>query len=199
MKTKNQKGFTLLELLVVLAIITLIFSLILASTSTARKKARDSRRVSDFSEFVKALEMFYNKYGVYPCGDNYNAAENIFDDSSRSCPFLDGESYSGMNPPTSCSTFHSDTPCGNPEYGLYRAGFLSVFQPRDPISNSSYDYEYTVAPDRQKYLLQARLEATPNRMQNDGGLCNNRYEFGPGLGDLVLTRITFNFFNIPCN
>jgi len=200
MKTKNHKGFTLIELLVVLAIITLIFSLILASMSTARKKARDSQRVQDFAEFRKALELYYNQFGMYPCGDS-SIGPTYYIDSSGSCPFLDGESYSGMNPPTSCSTFHSDIlSCGYPEFGISRAGFYSQHYQKDPLESwPSYSYIYTVNIDRSAYLLQTRLEANPDRMQKDGGLCNNRYEFGPGLGDSNLTRESEAWFTGSCN
>ncbi|MBU1159729.1 prepilin-type N-terminal cleavage/methylation domain-containing protein [Patescibacteria group bacterium] len=191
-KSAKNKGFTLIELLVVLAIITLIFSLILASMSTARKKARDSQRVQDFAQFSKALELYYNQYGMYPCGDSfasagtpgYHPTEAIYRDSTGSCPFLNGEDD------TLCSVPHpdiSDPPgCVLPNTGIYTNGFYSIVWPKDPINSLSIRYLYTARLDRQSYLLRATLEADTNLMQKDGGLCSNYYEYGPGLGDPIL-------------
>lgn len=63
---KNKKGFTLIELLVVISIISLLTSIILASITDARKKARDSRRIQDLRQIVIALELYRDKNGHYP-------------------------------------------------------------------------------------------------------------------------------------
>ncbi len=61
----NQKGFTLIELLVVIAIIGLLSSVVLASMNTARKKARDVRRMADAKSMQTALEMYYSAGNTY--------------------------------------------------------------------------------------------------------------------------------------
>ncbi|MBU1159821.1 type II secretion system GspH family protein [Patescibacteria group bacterium] len=187
MKTKNHKGFTLIELLVVLAIITLIFSLILASMSTARKKARDSTRLQEFSEIRKALELFYNQYGMYPCGDDIidlGGGIIIFDDWSQSCPFIDGTGQTNPKCPVP-----TDIPeCDPPKIGLHSGGYLTSPWLQDPKEVPAYQtYIYRAPRNRQTYLLQTRLEYDTNKMENDGGLCDTRYEFGPGLRDPILT------------
>ncbi len=63
---ESAKGFTLIELLVVIAIIALLSGVILASLTTARMKARDARRVSDFRQITIALELYFDSYGYYP-------------------------------------------------------------------------------------------------------------------------------------
>ncbi len=63
---KVNKGFTLIELLVVIAIIGLLSSVVLASLSAARMKARDSRRLVDMAQITKALEMYFSDKGQYP-------------------------------------------------------------------------------------------------------------------------------------
>ncbi len=65
-RIKVNKGFTLIELLVVIAIIGLLSSVVLASLSTARGKARDARRLSDILEVQKAIEMYFIDKGAYP-------------------------------------------------------------------------------------------------------------------------------------
>ena len=63
---KDNVGFTLIELLVVIAIIGVLASTVLASLNTARGKARDARRINDFNQIRLALELYYDKYNVYP-------------------------------------------------------------------------------------------------------------------------------------
>ena len=62
----NKKGFTLVELLVVIAIIGLIAVLAIISLSSARIKARDARRVSDIRQIQTALELYNDDQGTYP-------------------------------------------------------------------------------------------------------------------------------------
>jgi len=64
--TKRNKGFTLIELLVVIAIIGILSSVVLASLNSARKKARDARRVADIKQIQLALEMYFDANKTYP-------------------------------------------------------------------------------------------------------------------------------------
>ncbi|MEN9604343.1 MAG: hypothetical protein RJB39_28 [Candidatus Parcubacteria bacterium] len=54
----NQQGFTLIELLVVIAIIGLLTSIVSASLSTARAKARDAKRQAEVHSIEKALSLY---------------------------------------------------------------------------------------------------------------------------------------------
>lgn len=63
----KQKGFTLLELLVVIGIIGILLSLITVSFSNAQKSGRDSRRRQDLVSIQNAMEQYYSKNSfVYP-------------------------------------------------------------------------------------------------------------------------------------
>lgn len=64
-KTVN-KGFTLIELLVVIAIIGLLSTIVVASLSTVRKKARDTKRVADIKSLQLAMEMYFDSNRQYP-------------------------------------------------------------------------------------------------------------------------------------
>lgn len=85
---KNQLikvGFTLIELLVVIAIIGILASIVLASLNSARKKSRDTRRITDIKQLQVALEFYFDGVGAanYPpstgsctvTGPTYNGLE----------------------------------------------------------------------------------------------------------------------------
>jgi len=62
MKKKFQikKGFTLLEILVVIGIIAILITLGFASYSTVQKKARDAKRQGDLKAAQQTLEQCYS-------------------------------------------------------------------------------------------------------------------------------------------
>jgi prepilin-type N-terminal cleavage/methylation domain-containing protein len=64
---KRKNGFTLFELLVSISIIGILTAVVAFSFSSAQKKARDSRRVTDMNTIQKAAEQYYsaNNY-TYP-------------------------------------------------------------------------------------------------------------------------------------
>lgn len=62
----KKRGFTLIEMLLVVSIIALLASMILVGLGGARAKARDSRRIADLHNIQNALELYYAKYGFYP-------------------------------------------------------------------------------------------------------------------------------------
>jgi len=61
-----KKGFTIIELLVVLAVIALLSGLSLTFFGSSSIKARDARRESDIKEIQKALGLYVTNIGTYP-------------------------------------------------------------------------------------------------------------------------------------
>lgn len=66
---KRVKGFTLVELLVVMAILGILVTLIGANFRSAQIRGRDGQRKSDLKQIANALELFYNDYSFYPDAD----------------------------------------------------------------------------------------------------------------------------------
>jgi len=56
---KRTRGFTLLELLVVIGIIAILVSLAAVAYSAAQKRTRDARRRADLKAVQNALEQYY--------------------------------------------------------------------------------------------------------------------------------------------
>lgn len=63
---KSKKGFTLVELLVVITILAILMTIGIAVYSGVQKNARDLRRKSDLRSIKIALELFYQANGKYP-------------------------------------------------------------------------------------------------------------------------------------
>jgi prepilin-type N-terminal cleavage/methylation domain-containing protein len=65
---KKSRGFTLIEVMVVITIVGLLASVVMAALTDARAKARDTARVQMVKEIQKALELYRNANGGnYPC------------------------------------------------------------------------------------------------------------------------------------
>ncbi|TAN33016.1 prepilin-type N-terminal cleavage/methylation domain-containing protein [Patescibacteria group bacterium] len=65
---KQSKGFSLIELLVVVAIIGLLATLAVVALNGARIKARDGKRLSDLKQIQTALELYQDENNSYPAG-----------------------------------------------------------------------------------------------------------------------------------
>ncbi len=72
-KLRNNKKpfwFTLVELIVVITILVILWTIAFTSLSGFSWGARDSSRVSDLTNLSKALDIVYQKTGSYPTPDN---------------------------------------------------------------------------------------------------------------------------------
>jgi prepilin-type N-terminal cleavage/methylation domain-containing protein len=70
-------GFTLLEMVVVIAIIGILAAVGIGSYAEVREKARDTQRAADLQQLQIAIEAYKDTYGEYPvsgCG----AAATVF-------------------------------------------------------------------------------------------------------------------------
>lgn len=65
----SKKGFTLVELLVVAAIIGLVVLFAAVAVNAARSKQRDATRLSSVRQIQSALEDYFNEYNSYPNGN----------------------------------------------------------------------------------------------------------------------------------
>lgn len=142
-----KKGFTLIELLVVVAIIGLLSSVVLASLNSARVKARDARRMSDLRQINLAIQMYYDKKGVFPVCIPEVYVDNGSTDCLSSAIITEG--------------FMSRLPY-DPTYG------------NDGTAGWGYDYGYN--SDGTHYALRGGFEATPLKQNSDypnGTLCDS--------------------------
>ncbi len=66
---KSKKGFTLIEILVVIAIIGIIGTLSAVAVNSARSKQRDATRLANIRQLMTAFEDYYNENNQYPTGE----------------------------------------------------------------------------------------------------------------------------------
>lgn len=66
MTLSKNKGFTFIELMVVISIIAILLGAGIATYTSANKRSRDARRKSDLEQVRSALEMFRADNGSYP-------------------------------------------------------------------------------------------------------------------------------------
>ncbi len=60
------RGFTIIEVIVVIGIIGILTVIIFPSISNIRSKNRDTERIADISAIQLGLSLYYNKFSSYP-------------------------------------------------------------------------------------------------------------------------------------
>jgi general secretion pathway protein G len=66
MRITYKKGFTIIELLAVAAIIAILSTVVITSLADARAKGRDAKRVSDIKNIELALKLYHADNHQYP-------------------------------------------------------------------------------------------------------------------------------------
>ncbi len=132
-----KKGFTLVELLVVVAIIGLMAGIATVSVNSVRSKARDARRVADIKQIQNALELYYSDSGTYPAA----AVAALGKDAGIAV---------------------SDNGFTNAA-GVGTSVYLNPV-PKDPDSTKAYVYPANAAPTKD-YIIEFTLESGTGTME----------------------------------
>lgn len=66
MRTQKISGFTIVELLIVIVVISILAAITIVAYNGIQTRARTAEKVSDLAAVMKQLEIFYTDKGYYP-------------------------------------------------------------------------------------------------------------------------------------
>ena len=149
-----KKGFTLVELLIVIAIIGILASIALVAFRSSQIRSRDAQRKSDLKQIANSLELLYADYSQYPPS---NVSGQIM-----GCNFSVGGSVA-------CSWGSGSLSDGKTTY-------FKVL-PKDPSGGQTYFYRtVNVGGANQGFQLYAHLENSEDQnclVENGKANCSN--------------------------
>jgi prepilin-type N-terminal cleavage/methylation domain-containing protein len=135
-RSHAQSGFSLIELLVIIAVIGILASIAIYSLSGAQRKARDSERKHNLTLFRTGLSGYYD-------GNNF-----VYPTTAGGAP-VGSLSDAGI---------FSSNPNDNP---IVPEQLSSL--PDTPSSDAQFQYWYDANQDGSEYLLYAQLEGKNNQ------------------------------------
>ncbi len=139
MTLTKQRGFTLIEIVIVMAIAALMILVVFQGVTGAQKSQRDSTRKQEAGRIQSMLETYAsNNNGVYPSsaavGTNGAALTNL--ESNSVAPLASG-----------ASAKYSNAACPS------------------PVTSSTFSIVYTPASNNRSYTLSVCLEGTNGAQQ----------------------------------
>ena len=182
-KSQTKKGFTLLELLIVIAILAVLGAMVIFLLNPAEtlRKARDSQRISDLGTIKTALGLYLTNVaspdlnGTGDCTTNKwssagTSTSGYLYTSEASSSLVDGNGWIPVN----LSALTGGSPISN--------------FPVDPVNTTGTDqiYRYGCSTSPIGFEVDAKLESTElaSSTVKDGGNNSSRYESGMKLNIL---------------
>ncbi len=125
-----KRGFTLIELMVVIAIIGILATIITGSLSSSRAKGNDARRIADIKSIQVSLELYYNDNLMYP--KNIYATSGTAPNNGLAPSYISVVSTdpSGNTTPQTCAT--TPTTAGCYTYQAYAYGASAACTTSNP-------------------------------------------------------------------
>jgi prepilin-type N-terminal cleavage/methylation domain-containing protein len=145
---KSNKGFTIVELLIVIVVIGILALLVITTYSGIQAKARNAKRTSDLKSLQTHIEAFFSQNGYYPSRANMNDGTWL----STNMKSLDQNALSDPSSPS------SKTLASAPAAKVYS------YQPTQSDGTTSCESDDTTCA---KYTLTATYEGSVNGSTTD--------------------------------
>ena|ERR1019366_3769032 len=137
--TKRDKGFTLIEIVIVLAIAALIILVVLQAVGAAQRSNRDSTRKQEVARVVSLLEQYAsNNGGIYPANTAAAWAAIATYDAALSTKY--NHSATASTPSFTANAVPSTGGCPT-------------------VDSSTYEFVYQATTNDRDYSIGACLEA----------------------------------------
>lgn len=140
---KKSRGFTIVEIAVVITIIALLVTAVTVMFIPVQKQSRDKRRASDMTVFLASLEKYYDTYGEYPTDDTLAAkitagqVSGLITQSARSTPPIIGSATTEASLKSQVAP-NTDSNFGDP----LRATVDGIFSSTQLTATTGADFRY---------------------------------------------------------
>jgi len=120
----EPKGFSLIELLIAIAIMAVLMAIVLPNLIGSRERARDAKLKAEMNQLKSALGMYYGDYQRYPAPINVNVPGQW--------------SFFGCGPTgiLECKITPADYPCPNFWFAA-GTGCSTIYMKKPPVPASS--------------------------------------------------------------
>lgn len=141
---KQLKGFTIIEIAVVITVLAVLATITVSAYSIIQRQARDTKRNTDLRVMKSGLEKFYDANGEYPSScpqGEYNTTTQLC--TSRPLAFFIPSSGTPLNSTTTKSTISSIIGVNLDQVGDPKQTTTNILgQAGDLFTNSTYYYLY---------------------------------------------------------
>lgn len=198
MQSKNKKGFTLLELLIVIAILSILGAIVifLLNPTETLKKARDSQRISDLSTIKTALGIYLTSTsspdldGVGACATNVWYGLNGVTDATvagtKVATSTVTQAALGLVDGTGWLPVNLSSLIGGSPISSFPIDPSNTVTSLTAVASTDLVYRYACASSPLGFEIDAQLESNAftvedNKRAKDGGNNADLYEVGSSL------------------
>lgn len=147
-KARDSKGFTIIELLIVIVVIGILATLVVTTYSGIQSKSRDSKRQADIKAIQTQVEAFYAEKNYYPSRGDINAS------AWRGTDLKSLKTDSMKDPSGTVAEFINTVPTASSKQYQYTAKAADGTTDCTTVGAGPV----TPAPDCASYTLSAKLE-----------------------------------------
>jgi len=192
---KTTQGFSLVEIMIVIAITGLLLSIVVFNVQPAGQKSRDAQRQADLRLVESALEQYKNRYGRYPEGCNGWTTLNT--SANPVSGVWSGQVGSGS--PIECTDPNQPYILGAP--GRLFAEFLQPL-PTDPRLNgggTGYMYTTNEAGSVYKFMAKNTVEADDLSYEHPFKSCDRTFDLHLIGSDAIKNDLVGNGYGRMCD